>query len=224
MMWCIPPEASGEFVCAMETVLDVYQRPYDPDFPVVCMDETSKQLVAETRQPLPPLPGEPERYDYEYERHGTANIFMFTEPLGGWRQVSVTERHTKLDWALQVRDLLDVRYPTAKRVTLVSDNLNTHEFASLYEAFLPAEARRLMARLELVHTPKHGSWLNIAEIELNVLSRQCFCQMIGDQVALREQLAAWQSDRNAKQKGVDWQFTTADARTKLKRLYPRIKS
>ena len=149
---------------------------------------------------------------------------MFTEPLGGWREVSVTERHTKLDWALQVRHLLDVRYPNAKRVTLVSDNLNTHEYASLYEAFEPAEARRLMARLELVHTPKHGSWLNIAEIELNVLSRQCFCQMIGNQATLREQVAAWESDRNAKQKGVDWQFTTADARIKLKRLYPRIQT
>jgi hypothetical protein len=224
MMWCIPPKANAEFVCAMETVLDVYQRAYDPDRPVVCMDETSKQLVAETRRPLPPLPGEPERYDYEYERHGTANIFMFTEPLGGWRQVSVTERHTKVDWALQVRELLDVRYAKAKTVTLVSDNLNTHDYASLYEAFAPAEARRLMARLEMVHTPKHGSWLNIAEIELNVLARQCFSQMIGEQATLREQVAAWELDRNAKQKGVDWQFTTADARVKLKRLYPKIQN
>jgi hypothetical protein len=224
MMWCIPPEANAEFVCAMETVLDVYQRAYDPDHPVVCMDETSKQLVAETRRPLPPLPGEPERYDYEYERHGTANIFMFTEPLGGWRHVSVTERHTKVDWALQVRELLDVRYAKAKTVTLVSDNLNTHDYASLYEAFEPAEAHRLRTRLEMVHTPKHGSWLNIAEIELNVLARQCFCRMIGEQSQLREQVAAWESDRNAKQKGVDWQFTTADARIKLKRLYPRIQN
>jgi hypothetical protein len=224
MMWCIPPEHSAEFVCAMETVLEVYHRPYDPDFPVVCMDETSKQLVAETRVPLPPLPGEPLRYDYEYERHGTVNIFMFTEPLGGWRHVSVTERHTKIDWALEVRELLDVRYPQAKRVTLVSDNLNTHEYASLYEAFEPTEARRLMARLELVHTPKHGSWLNIAEIELNVLSRQCFCQIIGNKALLCQQVAAWESDRNAHQKGVDWQFTTADARIKLKRLYPKMQS
>jgi hypothetical protein len=224
MMWCIPPEANAEFVCALENVLDVYQRAYDPDVPVVCMDETSKQLVAETRQPLPPLPGEPERYDYEYERHGTANIFMFTEPLGGWRHVSVTERHTKVDWALQVRELLNVRYPEAKKVTLVCDNLNTHNDASLYEAFEPGEAHRLRSRLELVHTPKHGSWLNIAEIELNVLARQCFCQMIGDQSKLKEQVAAWESDRNAKQKGVDWQFTTADARVKLKRLYPKIQS
>lgn len=224
MMWCIPPEANAAFVCAMENVLDVYQRAYDPNRPVVCMDETSKQMVAETRRPLPPLPGEPERYDYEYERHGTANIFMFTEPLGGWRHVSVTERHTKVDWALQVRELLDVRYPKASKVTLVSDNLNTHEYASLYEAFEPAEAHRLRTRLELVHTPKHGSWLNIAEIELNVLARQCFSQMIGDQATLREQVAAWESDRNAKQKGVDWQFTTADARVKLKRLYPKIRN
>jgi hypothetical protein len=208
----------------METVLDVYQRPYDPEYPVVCMDETSKQLVAETRQPLPPLPGQLERYDYEYERHGTANIFLFTEPLGGWRHVSVTQRHTQIDWALQVRELLDVRYPKAKRVILVSDNLNIHDPASLYEAFEPAEARRLMARLEMVHTPKHGSWLNIAEIELNVLSRQCFGQMIGDAATLREQVAAWESDRNAKQKGVDWQFTTTDARIRLKRLYPRIQN
>lgn len=224
MMWCIPPEQNAEFVCAMETVLDVYQRPYDPDYPVVCMDETSKQLVAETRQPLPPLPGEPARYDYEYERHGTANIFLFTEPLGGWRHVTVTERHTRSDWAGQVRELLDVHYPKAKRIILVSDNLNVHDCASLYEAFEPAEARRLMARLEMVHTPKHGSWLNIAEIELNVLSRQCFCQMIGDAATLRQQVAAWETDRNAQQKGVDWQFTTADARIKLKRLYPKIQS
>ena len=224
MMGCIPPEHNAEFVCAMETVLEVYQRAYDAAYPVVCMDETSKQLVAETRRPLPPLPGEPERYDYEYERHGTANIFMFTEPLGGWRHVSVTEHHTKVDWALQVRQLLDVHYPKAKRVILVSDHLNTRDNASLYEAFDPAEARRLMGRLELVHTPKHGSWLNIAEIELNVLSRQCFCQMIGDATTLCQQVAAWESDRNRQQKAVDWQFTTADARIKLKRLYPRIQN
>ena len=223
-MWCIPPDQSAEFVCAMEAVLDVYHRPYDPDFPVVCMDETSKQLVAETRLPLPPLPGEPERYDYEYERHGTANIFLFTEPLGGWRRVAVTDRRTKVDWALEVRELLDVHYPDAKRVTLVVDNLNTHTYASLYEAFEPTEARRLMERLELVYTPKHGSWLNIAEIELNVLSRQCFCQMIGDKATLTHEVAAWEAARNASQTGVDWQFTTADARIKLRRLYPQIQN
>jgi hypothetical protein len=223
-MWCIPPGRSAEFVCAMEAVLDVYQRPYDPEVPVVCMDETSKQLVGETRIPLPPAPGQPERYDYEYERHGTANLFLFTEPLGGWRHVTVTDRHTQVDWAQQVRDVLDVRYPHAKRVTLVSDNLNTHTPASLYEAFAPEVAHRLASRLELVHTPKHGSWLNIAEIELNVLSRQCFCQVIGDQPTLVAQVVAWETDRNARQTGVDWQFTTPDARTRLKRLYPRIQT
>jgi hypothetical protein len=223
-MWCIPPGRSAEFVCAMETVLNVYHRPYAPNFPVICMDETSKQLVAETRRPLPPLPGQPERYDYEYERHGTANIFLFTEPLGGWRRVVVTDRRTKVDWALQVRELLDVDYPGATRVTLVSDNLNTHTAASLYEAFDPAQARRLLERLEFVYTPKHGSWLNIAEIELNVLSRQCFCQEIGDQGKLTQEVAAWQADRNASQTGVDWQFATPDARIKLKRLYPQIQN
>ena len=224
MMWCIPPDRNAEFVCAMETVLGVYHRPYDPDYPVVWMDETSKQLVAETRLPLPQQPGQPERYDYEYERHGTANIFMFTEPLGGWRRVAVTDRRTKVDWAWQVRELLEVHYPHAKRVTLVLDNLNTHAYGSLYEAFEPTEARRLMARLELVHTPKHGSWLNIAEIELNVLSRQCLCQMIGDKQTPHQETAAWEADRNASQTGVDWQFTTADARIKLKRLYPKIQN
>ncbi len=208
----------------METVLDVYRRPYDSDFPLVCMDETSKQLVAETRSPLPPIPGQCERYDYEYERHGTANIFLFAEPRGGWRRVAVTDRRTKRDWALQVRQLLEVDYPKAKRVTLVSDNLNTHTYASLYEAFEPEEARRLMERLEMVHTPKHGSWLNIAEIELNVLSRQCFCQVIADEAKLTREVAAWEVDRNISQTGVDWQFTTADARIKLKRLYPTIQN
>ena len=224
MMWCIPPDRNAEFVCAMEAVLDVYQRPYDPAVPVVCMDETSKQLVGETRVPLPPAPGQVERYDYEYERHGSANVFLFTEPLAGWRHVAVTERHTQVDWAEQVRELLEVRYPQAKRVTLVSDNLNTHTYASLYAAFAPEVAHRLVERLELVHTPKHGSRLNIAEIELNVLSRQCFCELIGDRAILVVQVAAWQTDRNARQTGVDWQFTTADARIRLKRLYPRIQT
>ncbi len=223
-MWCIPPDHSAEFVCAMETVLEVYHRPYDPDNPVVCMDETNKQLIAETRVPLPAQPGQPERYDYEYERHGTSNLFMFVEPLGGWRRVAVTDRRTKVDWAWQVRELLDVQYPHARRVTLVLDNLNTHTYASLYEAFEAAEARRLIDRLELVYTPKHGSWLNIAEIELNVLSRQCLSQMIPDKLTLTQEAAAWETDRNASQTGVDWQFTTEDARIKLKRLYPRIQT
>ena len=221
-MWCIPPEHNAEFVCAMENVLEVYQRPYSPDYPVVCMDETNKQLVAETRIPLPMRPGEPLGFDHEYERHGTAEMFMFTEPLGLWRQVAVTEHRTRVDWALQMRQLLDGRYRDATRVTLVMDNLNTHSPASFYEAFAPAEARRLIDRLEIVHTPKHGSWLNIAEIELNVLTRQCLSRRIGEKETLVSEVAAWEADRNEGQTGVDWQFTTADARVKLKRLYPQV--
>jgi hypothetical protein len=223
-MWCIPPEHNAAFVCALENVLEVYHRLYDPDCPVVCMDELSKQLVGETRVPVAVAPGLPARFDYEYVRNGTANLFLFTEPLAGWRHVAVTDRRTAVDWAWQVRELLDVRYPTAKRVTLVSDNLNTHTQASLYEAFEPAEARRLMKRLELVHTPKHGSWLNIAELELNVLTRQCLDRRIEDKDTLIHETAAWDDERNAQQTGVDWQFTTADARVKLKRLYPQIQS
>ena len=223
-MWCIPPEHNAEFVCAMENVLEVYQRPYSPEYPLVCMDETNKQLVAETRVPLAVQPGQPPCFDYEYERHGTMDLFMFTEPLVGWRHVGVTQRRTRRDWALQVRELLDGRYRAAKRVTLVMDNLNTHSLASLYEAFAPAEARRLMTRLEVVYTPKHGSWLNIAEIELNVLTRQCLCRRIDAPDALIVEVGAWETRRNESQTGVDWQFTTADARVKLKQLYPRIQS
>jgi hypothetical protein len=223
-MWCIPPEHNAAFVCALENVLEVYHRPYDPDCPVVCMDELSKQLVGEARVPVPVAPGLPARFDYEYVRNGTANLFLFTEPLAGWRHVAVTDRRTAVDWAWQVRELLDVRYPTAQRVTLVSDNLNTHTPASLYEAFEPTEARRLMKRLELVYTPKHGSWLNIAELELNVLTRQCLDRRIEDKETLIRETAAWEDDRNASQTGVDWQFTTADARVKLKRLYPQTQS
>jgi hypothetical protein len=223
-MWCIPPEQNADFVCAMENVLETYQKPYSADFPVVCMDETSKQLVAETRVPVAPEPGRLTRYDYEYERNGTANIFMFTEPLAGWRKVSVTDRRTKVDWAHQVRDLLDVHYADAKLVTLVMDNLNTHKLASLYEAFEPEEARRLMDRLDIVYTPKHGSWLDIAEIELNVLGQQCLSRRIADKATLVNEVAAWEEERNDKQKGVDWQFTTADARIKLRRLYPQIRA
>jgi len=208
----------------MENVLTVYQRPYSAEEPVVCMDETSKQLVAETRLAMAVQSGRPERFDYEYERCGTANLFLFTEPLGGWRRVAVTQRRTKVDWAQQVRELLDVDYPQAKRVTLVLDNLNTHGVASLYEAFEPAEARRLIERLEVVHTPKHGSWLNIAEIELNVLSRQCLSRRIGSRNILEREVAAWETDRNQSQTGVDWQFTTDDARIKLKRLYPQVQN
>ena len=223
-MWCIPPKQNAEFVCAMENVLEVYQRPYTPAVPVVCMDEAGKQLVAQTRAPLPVAPGQPPGFDYEYERCGTANLFMFTEPLAGWRHVAVTDRRTKTDLAEQIRELLDVHYPDAQRITLVMDNLNTHRVASLYEAFAPAEARRLIERLDVVYTPKHGSWLNIAEIELNVLSRQCLSRRIDKKTFLQSEVAAWEANRNQTQTGVDWQFTTPDARIKLKRLYPQIQN
>ncbi len=218
----IPPQQNAEFVCAMEQVLETYKKPYDARKPMVCMDETSKQLVKETRQPIAIEAGQPLRYDYEYERHGVANLFMFCEPLRGWRRVSVTERRTKVDWARQIKRLVDEDYPDAQRITLVMDNLNTHRLSSLYEAFPPAEARRLIDKLEVVHTPKHGSWLNIAEIELNVLSRQCLDQRIADQRLLVKQTNAWETDRNAATVKVDWQFTTEDERIKLKRLYPKI--
>jgi DDE superfamily endonuclease len=217
----IPPEHSADFVANMEDVLDLYQQPYDPASPVVNMDEKPLQLVKETRQPLPATPGKPLRYDYEYERVGTANLFLFTEPLTGWRTVDVCEHRTGVDWAHQVQHLLDDQYPEAEKVRLVCDNLNTHKVASLYEAFEPAEARRLARRLELHHTPKHGSWLNIAEIELSVLSKQCLDRRMADLATLRHETKAWEHERNAQQTGVDWQFTTADARIRLKRLYPQ---
>ena len=188
------------------------------------MDELSKQLVAETRLPLPAKRGQPAKYDYEYERKGTANIFMFTEALAGWRKTAVTDQHTRLDWAHHVKRLLDEDYPKAERVTLVMDNLNTHGGASLYEAFHPTEARRLLDRLEIVHTPKHGSWLNIAEIELNVLTRQCLDRRIGQKEELEEEVNAWTKRRNREQRGVNWRFTAKDARIKLKRLYPSIQN
>ena len=206
----------------MEAVLEVYQRPYDPKNPVVCMDETSKQLIRETRTPITAVPGRVTCYDYEYDRHGVANVFMFCEPLGGWRHASVTDRRTKVDWAEEIKDLVDLYYPQADRVTLVMDNLNTHAPASLYEAFEPSEARRLIERLEMVYTPKHGSWLNIAEIELNVLGRQCLGRRIPDKPTLTREVAAWEAQRNADQAKVNWRFTTADARIKLKRLYPNL--
>ena len=206
----------------MEQVLETYKKPYDARKPMVCMDETSKQLVKETRQPIAIEPGQPLRYDYEYERHGVANLFMFCEPLRGWRRVSVTERRTKVDWARQIKRLVDEDYPDAQRITLVMDNLNTHRLSSLYEAFPPAEARRLIDKLEVVHTPKHGSWLNIAEIELNVLGRQCLGRRIPDKPTLTREVAAWEAQRNADQAKANWRFTTATARIKLKRLYPNL--
>jgi hypothetical protein len=220
-MWCIPPKHNAEFVYHMENVLEVYQRPYDPRFPLICMDELSKQLTIETQTPLPAVPGQPERFDYEYERNGTANVFAFTEPLTGWRHLVVTAQRTKTDWAKAVRELVDVHRGKAERITLVMDNLNTHSLGSLYEAFPPEEARRLIRRLEVVHTPKHGSWLNMAEIELNVLTRQCLDRRIPDKPTLATEAAAWEKERNGKHAKIDWQFRTSDARIKLKHLYPK---
>jgi DDE superfamily endonuclease len=222
--YCIPPEQNADFVAAMEDVLDVYCLGYDPRWPQVCMDEQSRQLIKETRTPLAAAPGKPQREDYEYERNGTANLFMFVEPLTGWRQVTVTERRTAVEWAHQIRDLVDVHYPQAERIRLVMDNLNTHKVASLYEAFAPAEARRIAQRLEIHHTPKHGSWLNMAEIELSALTQQCLDRRIPDIDTLRRETTVWATERNARQKGVDWRFTTPDARIKLKRLYPQIQT
>jgi len=219
-MWCIPPKANSSFVCAMEDVLTVYKREYNPDMPVVCMDETSKQLIKETRLAISAKPGKLARYDYEYERNGTCSLFMFYDPFGGKRFVSVTDRRTKIDWATQIKYLLDIRYPDIKKVILVMDNLNTHTGASLYEAFEPQEARRLLDRLEIHYTPKHGSWLNIAEIELRILNGQCLKRRIPDKGTLSSEVAAWQEKRNSDQAKVDWQFTAEDARIKLKRLYP----
>jgi hypothetical protein len=204
----------------MEDVLEVYHRPYDARVPQVCLDETSKQLLADARPSLGAASGRPARVDYEYRRGGTANLSLACEPLRGRRHVAVTERRTRTDWAHFVKALLDVHYPDAERVVLVMDNLNVHSPGSLYEAFPPAEAKRLADRLELHYTPKHGSWLNIAEIELSVLARQCLDRRIPDQPALVAEVSAWERDRNADQTRVDWRFTTADARIRLKRLYP----
>jgi len=220
--WCLPPKSSAEFVCQMEEVLDVYTRPYDARYPQVCMDEMSKQLISETRVPLPMQPGHPACYDAEYERQGTCNLFIANEPLTGKRFLQVTERRTKQDWACFIRDLVDVYYPTAEKLVVVLDNLNTHTPAALYEVFPPAEARRLARKLEMHYTPKHGSWLNMAEIELSVLSRQCLDRRLGTQAELEREVAAWQAKRNAHAVGINWRFTTADARIKLKRLYPSI--
>ena len=208
----------------MEDVINVYVRPYDPLHPVVCFDESNKQLVAEIVEPLPVNPGKPQRYDYEYERRGVCNLFMFSEPLAGWRHVEVTDRRTKQDYAQQMKYLVDVRYPHAKMITVVHDQLNTHVPSSLYGAFEPADARRILDKLEFHYTPKHGSWLNMAEIELSVLSRQCLERRIPDKEFLQREVAAWSERRNRESRKIDWQFTTADSRIKLKRLYPSIKT
>ena len=204
----------------MEDVLEVYTRPYDPRYPQVCMDEVSKQLLRDTRTFLPMEPGKPQRQDYEYERGGVVNLFLFCEPLQGRRWVDVTERRTKKDWAHRIKELVDERYPKAERIVLVMDNLNTHSPASLYEAFDPAEARRLANRLEIHYTPKHGSWLNMAEIELSVLSRQCLDRRVPNFETLEAEAAAWQERRDAAGVEIEWRFRTDDARIKLKRLYP----
>ena len=206
----------------MEAVLDVYKRPRNPDFPLVCLDEASKQLIKETRVPIPMKKGQVQRFDYEYERNGTANLFMMFAPLEGWRQVKVTDRHTAVDYAHALKDIADVHFPNAKKIVLVQDNLNTHKPASLYEAFPAAEARRLVERFEWIYTPKHGSWLDMAESELGVLSSQCLDRRIPDKTTLTDEIAAWNADRNKHNTKADWQFTTDDSRIKLKHLYPTI--
>jgi DDE superfamily endonuclease len=218
--WVIPPESNSEFTANMEAVLDTYAQPYDPRFPVICMDEQPVQLLKETRTPIAATKESPKRVDYEYERAGTASIFMFTEPLSGWRSVTVRDQRTKSDWATEVAMILKTNYADAEKVTLVCDNLNTHTKGAFYEAFPPEEARAILRRLEFQYTPKHGSWLNIAENELSALTRQCLDRRLPTLELLQQETAAWAADRNAKQKGVDWQFTMEDARVKLKRLYP----
>jgi hypothetical protein len=220
--WCIPPEANAEFVCCMEDVLDVYHRPYDEKRPLVCLDESSKQLIGETIQPIPAAPGRPERFDHQYVRNGVINLFMISEPLLGWRAVHVTERRTALDFAEVVRWLVEEIHEEAEKVVLVMDNLNTHKLASLYEAFPPEQARRIAEKLEIHHTPKHGSWLNMAEIELAVLARQCLDRRIETREELEREVVAWEEERNERGVEVRWRFTTADARIKLRRLYPTI--
>jgi len=222
-MWCIPPDQDAAFVAQMEQTLEVYKRPYDPAYPVVCMDEQPKQLIGDSRPSLSARPGQPKRVDYEYVRNGMCQIWMFTEPLGGWRDVRVSARKTGPDWAHQVKALVDEpRFANAVKITLVCDNLNTHELSSLYAAFKPEEALRIANKLEIVHTPKHGSWLNIAESELSVLTRQCLGGHISKQEKVEQKAIQWKDDRNKKQTGVKWHFTTDNARIKLQSLYPKI--
>jgi len=218
----IPPEQNADFVAAMEDVLEVYHRPQDPARPVVCLDEQSKQLIRETRTPIAAAPGRPERVDYEYERNGTANLFMLFAPLLGWRQVKVTDRHAATDYAQALKDLSDTHFPHAVKIVLVQDNLSTHTPGSLYAAFPAAEARRLVERFEWHYTPKHGSWLDMAESELAVLASQCLDRRIPDKASLEKEVAAWETHRNKHHAKADWQFKTNDARVKLKRLYPQL--
>jgi hypothetical protein len=214
------PTVGPDFVWRMEDLLDLYAEPHDPSRPTVCFDETSKQLIAETRLPLPMEPGKPERVDYEYERNGTANLFLVTEPLGAWRHVDVTDRRTKHDFAQQMRELVDRHFPDADRIRVVLDNLNTHTPGALYEAFTPDEARRILRKLDFHYTPVHGSWLNMAELEFSMLARQCLGRRIADRDTLTTEVAAWETARNEQRATINWQFTVDDARRKLHRLYP----
>jgi DDE superfamily endonuclease len=219
-MWIIPPEQNASFVAAMEDILALYMQPRDPKRPLVCLDETSKQLILETRALIPMQRGQAARSDYEYERNGTANLFMLFAPLEGWRHVKVTDRRTAQDYAQVLKELSDVYFPEAEKIKLVQDNLNTHTKAALYETFAPKEARRLVERFEWHYTPKHGSWLDMAESELGVLATQCLDRRIPDKKTLAREIAAWEKDRNKHHTTADWQFTTADARIILKHLYP----
>lgn len=223
--WVIPPEQNAEFVANMEEVLDVYAKPYNPKQPLVCMDEQPFQLLLETKKSLPATKEHGKRVDYEYERNGTASIFMFTEPLAGFRQVTARNRRTKVDWAHEVAHLLDTRYADCNKITLLMDNLNTHTKGAFYTAFEPAVARAYINRIDFVYTPKHGSWLNVSECELSAMSKQCFTgRRIGHLAELQNEIDAWSTSINEKQRSVDWQFTIDDARVKLKRLYPKIKT
>ena len=218
--WVIPPKANGAFVAAMEDVLAVYTRPHDPDHPLVCLDETSKQLTAETRMPILMKAGRPARFDYEYERKGTADLFMMFAPLEGWRHVEVTDRHAAVDYAQVLKDLADVHFASARTIVLVQDNLSVHSKASLYQAFPGTRSKALVQRFEWHYTPKHGSWLNLAESELGVLTKQCLDRRIPDKQTLIDEIAAWQHDRNTSRTKADWQFTTRNARIELRHLYP----
>ena len=223
--WVIPPEADAEFIAAMEEILDTYEEPYDADRPVLCMDEQPVQLHKETRKPIPATKNHTRRIDYEYERCGTACIFMFTEPLSGWREATARPQRTKVDWALEMARLLDTRYKKARKVVLVSDNLNTHTKGAFYEAFPPSKARSYVKRIDFRHTPKHGSWLNVAENELSSLTRQCVSgRRFGSTGKLQSEIRHWSDHSNSRQRGVDWQFKVKDARRKLKSLYPKIKT
>lgn len=222
--WVIPPKADAEFVAGMENVLEIYAKPYAPQHPVLCMDEQPVQLVGETRVPIPATKDHPERVDYEYERLGTASIFLFVEPLAAFRRATARPQRTKVDWAFEVAHLLDTRYAACEAVTLISDNLNTHTQGAFYQAFPAEQARAYVRRLRFVHTPKHGSWLNVAECELSCLTSQCLAgRRIGELALLQSEIQSWSDKTNAKQRGVDWQFTLENARTKLKKLYPKMK-